>query len=94
MAQIAASVSRYEPGEAILIVDTEAPPEPDKRGPYVPQPFSARELLELELPEVKWAAARGISIVNDGGILRFRGTGAPKSDSTAAKQAAPHLYQN
>ena len=57
VAQIAASVSRYEPGEAILIVDTEAPPEPDKRGPYVPQPFSARELLELELPEVKWAVS-------------------------------------
>ena len=37
----------------------------------------------------EWAAARGITITNDGGVLRFeRGVPAPKSPSIAARQAA------
>lgn len=40
----------------------------------------------------EWAAERGISVVNDGGILRFRGARPPKSQTDAAKAAAPHLY--
>lgn len=35
-----------------------------------------------------WAADRGIGIISDGGVLRFRPSAAPKSNSDAAKSAA------
>ncbi len=42
----------------------------------------------------EWAAERGITIVNDGGTLRFRGAPPPKSNTDAAQNSAPHLYDN
>jgi SPP1 gp7 family putative phage head morphogenesis protein len=36
----------------------------------------------------QWAARRGVSIVNDGGVLKFRGRPAPQSQTPAAQAAA------
>jgi len=40
----------------------------------------------------EWAAARGITIAQDGGVLYFRSTPPPKSPSAGAAKTAPHLY--
>jgi len=40
----------------------------------------------------EWAAARGVTIAQDGGVLYFQRTPPPKSPSADAARAAPHLY--
>jgi hypothetical protein len=52
VAQIAASIARYEPTpETPLIVSKRR----DEGAGYLPQPFSAPELMAYDLPEVRWA---------------------------------------
>jgi len=62
VAQIAASIAQKPADEPTpLVVDVGAPERPGLRGrrpqreAYVPRTFTARELLERELPQVKWA---------------------------------------
>lgn len=54
VAQIAASVARYDPTpEVPVIVDLDERRK-EKAG-YTPSPFTARELQSMELPDVRWA---------------------------------------
>lgn len=40
-----------------------------------------------------WAQGRGLSIAQDGGVLYFEGKRPPRSQTDAARQAAPNLYK-
>ena len=60
IARIAASVSRYEPEVTVELVGprparTDGGQVARRPGAYLPEPFTARELQHLVLPDVRWA---------------------------------------
>jgi hypothetical protein len=56
VAQIAASVARYEPSEGIPVLGAGPAARGSEKAPrYTPQPFSAADLQYEVLPEMRWA---------------------------------------